>query len=221
MPSAKLLALFTLLLAAPSLVAQDKNQLCNDMQRRPMRVGQWATYNWTGGRSAGTTMRVAVIGTEAVEGSPFYWYEMSMNDPKKGPKGKMVMQMLVPGLGYPAGGARGMIMKSGDEPAVRMPDEMVRMMGSRAGQNVAADIARKCLEMEMVGWEQVTVPAGSFRALHVKSAKDQTDAWVVPALYFGLLRVTMKDSSSLELTGQGTGAKSSITETPQAMPFPH
>src|SRR3954468_19640458 len=94
MPSAKSLALFAVVVAASSLAAQDKNQLCNDMQRRPMRVGQWATYNWTGGRTAGTTMRVAVVGTEAVGGSPFYWYEMSMNDPKKGPKGKMVMQML-------------------------------------------------------------------------------------------------------------------------------
>jgi len=38
--SAKSLGLFTLILAA-ALVAQDKNQLYNDLQQRPMRVGRW------------------------------------------------------------------------------------------------------------------------------------------------------------------------------------
>jgi hypothetical protein len=65
------------------------------------------------------------------------------------------------------------------------------------------------------------VPAGSFRALHVKHAVDQTEAWLVPDLYFGLLRATLKDGSSMELTARGDDAKSSITETPRMMPFPH
>ena len=88
MPSAKSLALFALLVTAPSLVAQEKDRLCNDIQRRPMRVGQWASYNWTGGRTDGTTMRFALVGSEPVEGTTYYWYEMSINDPKKGEKGK-------------------------------------------------------------------------------------------------------------------------------------
>lgn len=221
MPSAKSLALFALLVAAPALVAQDKEQLCNDIQHRPMRVGQWASYVWTGGRSAGTTMRMAVVGTEAVGGTPYYWYEMSFVDPKKGDRGKTIMQMLVPGL-TGSGGVRGMIMKSGNEPATRMPDQMVSMMGGQmTKQNVTAEIARRCREMELVGWEQVTVPAGSFRALHIKSGEEQTDAWVLPELYFGMLKVKMKDGSTLELTGRGTDAKSSITETPRSMPSPH
>jgi hypothetical protein len=222
MRSATTLTLLALFLAAPPapprpLVAQEKDQLCNDIQRRPMRVGQWASYTWTRGRADGTTMRFALVGTEAVEGTTYYWYEMAMNDPKKGAKGKTVIQMLVPGLGYQAGGVRRMIMKSGEDAAMRMPDQMVRMMGGRMGQNLAADIARKCQEMEFVGWEQVTVPAGTFRALHVKHAADQTEAWVVPDLYFGLLRATMKDGATMGLTGRGADAKSSITETPRSM----
>ena len=94
------------------------------------------------------------------------------------------------------------------------------MMGSRMGQNFATEFAHKCQEMDVVGWEQVTVPAGSFRALHVKHAAEQTDAWLIGDLYFGLLRATLKDGSSLELTGKGADAKSSITETPQMMPSP-
>jgi hypothetical protein len=39
----------------------------------------------------------------------------------------------------------------------------------------------------------------------------------VPDLYFGLLRATMKDGSTMVLTGRGADAKSSITETPRSM----
>ena len=219
MPSAKTLSLLALFLAAP-VVAQEKDQLCNDIQRRPMRVGQWASYNWTGGRADGTTMRMAIVGTEAAEGAPHYWYEMSMNDPKKGDKGKTIIQMLVPGLFYQTGGVKGMIMKTGDQAAMRMPEQMVRMMGGRVGRNVAAEIARSCLEMERVGWELVTVPAGTFRAMHIKHAGEQTEAWVLPDFYFGLLKATLKDGSSMVLTGRGADAKSSISETPQTMPSP-
>jgi hypothetical protein len=75
--------------------------------------------------------------------------------------------------------------------------------------------------MDVVGWEQLTVPAGTFRALHVKDAAEQTDAWLLADLYFGLLKATLKDGSAMELMGRGQGAKSSITETPQMMPSPH
>jgi len=204
-------------LAAP-LGAQEKDELCNDIQRRPMRVGQWASYAWTGGGPAdGTTMRFAVVGTEPVEGTNHYWFEMLTNDPKKGPKGQTIMQMLVPELGFQSGGVRGIIMKSGEDQAMRMPDQMVQMMGSRMGQqNLAAEIARGCRDMELVGWEQVTVPAGTFRALHVKNAREQVEAWILPDLYFGLLRATMKDGSAMALTGRGSDAKSSIPNRPAA-----
>jgi len=71
--------------------------------------------------------------------------------------------------------------------------------------------------MVVVGWEQVTVPAGTFRALHIKSADDKTEAWVVPDLYFAMVKATMHEGS-LELTAKGADAKSSITETPRTMP---
>ena len=94
----------------------------------------------------------------------------------------------------------------------------VRMMAGRLGDNFATEFVRKCHEMEVVGWEQVTVPAGSFRALHVVNKSDQTDAWIAPDLYFSLLRAKLKDGSAMELTGRGVDAKSSITETPVPMP---
>jgi hypothetical protein len=212
--------LAVLLPAAARAQNQDKDKICQDVQRRPMRVGQWASYNWTGGRSDGTTMRFAIVGTEERAGTPYYWYEMTIVDPKHGAKGRTIMQMLVPGLAYQAGGLRAMIMKSGDEPAMRMPEQMIMMMGSRMASNIAAEITRGCQEMEVVGWEDVTVPAGTFRALHVRNPRDQTEAWVRPELYFGMVKVVTKDGGVMALAGHGAGAKSSITETPRDMMVP-
>ena len=207
-------------LAAPAPVrAQEKDAICRNIQNRPLHVGQWASYVWTGGRSDGSSMRFAVVGSEAYRGTTYYWYEVSLNDPGRGAQGHSIFQVLVPDLGYQAGSVRGLIMKTGDDPAVRMPDAMVRMMGSRIGANVAGEVARACQRMELVGWEQVTVPAGTFRALHLRDAQENTEAWVKLDLDFAMVKVVMKDGT-MALTGHGAGAKSSITETPRDMMAP-
>jgi hypothetical protein len=217
MPRPNLALAAVLLLGTPAVArAQDKDKICQDVQRRPMTVGQWATYSWIGGRMDGGTMRFAIVGTEAQGGTTYYWYEMTISDPKRGAKGRTIMQMLVPGLGYQAGGLRAMVMKNGDDPATRMPDQMVQMMGGRMAPNITAEITRRCLEMEVVGWEEVAVPAGTFRALHVRNPRDATEAWVRPELYFGMVKVVTKDGV-MALTGHGSGAKSSITEQPRSM----
>lgn len=213
----RMVSLLMLLCASP-LVAQDKEKLCTDLQNRPMRVGEWADYRWTGGRSDGSAMRMALVGTEAVAGKSNYWYEIAFNDATRG---KTIIQVLIPSLGFQASSVHGLIIKSGKEPAMRMPEQMIQMMGNQMNKNFATEFARRCQQMDVVGWEQVTVPAGSFRALHVKDAAEQTDAWLLADLYFGLLKAKLKDGSAMELTGRGQGAKSSITETPQMMPSPH
>lgn len=222
MPRAFTLSLVAALLAVlpPAAGAQDKDKICRDVQNRPMTVGQWASYTWTGGPMDGGNMRFAIVGTEAQGGVTYYWYEMAIDDPKHAAKGKTIMQMLVPGLAYGAGGLRAMVMKSGSDPAMRMPDQMVSMMGSRIASNITAEISRSCLEMELVGWEDVTVPAGTFHALHVRNAREQTEAWLRPELYFGMVKVVTKDGAVMALAAYGAGAKSSITETPREMPLP-
>ena len=145
-PRFTLAVLALVLVFAPPGLAQDKDKICRDVQHRPMTVGQWATYAWTGGRSNGGTMRFAIVGTEAQEGTT--------------------------------------------------------------------------LEMEVVGWEDVTVPAGTFHALHIRNPREPTEAWVRPELYFGMVKVVMKDGSVLALAAHGGGAKSSITETPRPMMGP-
>ena len=222
MPRATTFAFVAVLLAVlpPAAGAQDKDKICRDLQNRPMTVGQWANYTLTGGPMDGGNMRFAIVGTEAQGGVTYYWYEMAIDDPNRAVKGKTIMQMLVPGFAYGAGGLRAMIMKSGNEPAMRIPDQMVSMMGSRIASNITAEISRSCLEMELVGWEDVTVPAGTFHALHVRHPHGQTEAWVRPELYFGIVKVITKDGAVMALVAYGAGAKSSITETPREMPMP-
>lgn len=216
MHSLRLVSLLTLLAASP-LAGQDKDKICTDLLNRPMRVGEWADYTWKGGRSDGSSMRMALVGTEAVAGTPNYWYEIAFNEATRG---KTIIQLLVPNFGFQSSSIQGLIMKSGTEPAMRMPQQMVQMMAGQMDQNFGANFTRKCQQTTVVGWESLTVAAGTFRALHVKDTGEATDVWIVPDLYFGLVRAQMKDGSSMELSGKGTGAKSSITETPQVMPSP-
>jgi hypothetical protein len=193
--------------------AQARDQICRDVENQRMTIGTWASYEWTGGPSNGSKMRVAVVGKETHDGATYYWYEVTLDDARR-PKDSMILQMLIPGL---LGTPRSVVMKAGQRPAMRMPEQMVRMMASQRGSNVAAEIARGCKEMEVVGWEQITVPAGSFRTLHLRHPQSGVNAWIQPSLNFAMVKATMKDGGTMALSGQGTGAKSSITETPQDM----
>jgi hypothetical protein len=210
-------ALSTLGLASASFPiaghAQAQDQICRDVENQRLTIGTWASYEWTGGSSNGSKMRVAVVGKETHDGATYYWYEVTMDDARR-PKNGMILQMLIPGL---LGTPRSVVMKAGDQPAMRMPDQMVRMMTNQRGSNVAAEIARGCKEMEVVGWEQITVPAGSFRTLHLRHPLYGMNAWIQPTLNFSMVKATMQDGGTMALSGQGTGAKSSITDTPQDM----
>jgi len=202
---------------ATGQASQEKEKICSQIQNRTLAVGSWASYKGTGGRTNGSTMRMAVVGTEPHEGTTYFWYEVTIADPAR-PRDNMIMQMLVLGLGK--GSVRSVVMKSGDQPAMKMPPQMIQMINSAPGMNMAADLARQCQEMEVVGWELITVPGGEFRALHLRNPRTGmvSEVWVQPDLQFAMVKAILKDGGVMELTGQGTGAKSSITEPPQEMP---
>ena len=199
--------------------AADKQRICGQVEQHSFTVGSWATYNWTSGQTSGSTLRMAVVGKEAHEGTTYYWYEVTIEDPQH-PNAKMIIQTLVPSLGSNAG-VRAVIIKSGGQPAMKMPPPMVQMVNATPGTNVTAEIARDCQEMDVVGWEDVSVPAGHFRALHMKHPRRAMEVWVQPDLEFAMVKGTLQDGGVMELKAQGTGAKSSITETPTELPgFP-
>src|SRR5713226_5603033 len=112
---------------------------------------------------------------------------------------------------------RALVFKVGPQPAMRISGEMAGMMGKQGGQNASAfDWAGKCSGAHVVGWESVTVPAGTFRALHL-TTEDGGDVWASRDVPFGLVKTHGKQGD-LALTGRGADAKSSIAEKPMEMP---
>lgn len=63
-------------------------------------VGDWASYEVTGGTLVSYTLRYAITGVDTVKGEPYYWFEMI------GSRGesKFIYKMLVRPAGRPAGG---------------------------------------------------------------------------------------------------------------------
>jgi len=213
------LSLGAAVLARPAVgqAAKDQERICAQIQNRTPAVGSWASYNWTGGRSNGTTMRMAVVGQEPQDGKTYYWYEVTIADPSR-PRDKMILQLLVAGLG--TGNVRSIVMKSGQQPAMKMPPQMIQMVNASPGMNMAADLARQCQTMDVVGWELLTTTVGEIRALHLRNTASgmASEVWVQPDLPFAMVKSVLKDGGVMELGAQGTDAKSSISETPIDMP---
>src|SRR6266849_8689774 len=65
----------------PAAQVSDKDKICSQVENRTFTVGTWASYNWTGGSSPGSTMRISVVGKEPHEGTTYYWYEVAIEDP--------------------------------------------------------------------------------------------------------------------------------------------
>ena len=123
--------------------------------------------------------------------------------------------MLVPGIGPGMAAPRAVVMKLGSVPAMEMP---MNAPGANRGAP-GSDALRDCSNAKVIGWESVTVPAGTFRALHVQNAQGRGDSWIVPDLPFALVKMgtghEANDSTRMVLLAHGMGAKSEITETPQ------
>ncbi|MGH2611135.1 MAG: hypothetical protein ACRDHF_18800, partial [Tepidiformaceae bacterium] len=105
-----------------ALAAQDLQTICRDLGK--VTVGQWASHRLLG-TDTGTT-RFAIVSSEQQGGTTLYWYEMKIE--KAGgtgdERGPMIIQLLVSGLGAgQAGEARAMVMKAGNQPAMRMPEQ--------------------------------------------------------------------------------------------------
>jgi hypothetical protein len=204
-----------LMLTAVPLAAQDFSQFCRGNPK--LTVGQWSSYRYVGGPADGSVMRMAIVGSERQGDSTFLWYEMKIDDAHHPDRGPTVTQMLVSGLGTPNFSIHAMVMKSGTHQAMRYPDMMLQMMAGPIKKGVGGMIEQKCKQgaVQVIGWESVTVAGGTFRALHFKDGADE--AWVTPEIGFPLVRFVSQKSGTMELTGHGADAKSTITETPQSM----
>jgi len=180
-------------------------------------VGQWASFDATGNGSGTSKLRLAVVGSERAGDSTLYWFEANFAGKDASHSG--IVQVLTPNLSTGTAGAHAVIVRAGGYPAMRVSGQTAAMLADRVGYNkLAAEWAARCSMARVVGWESVTVPAGTFRALHVK-ADDGGEAWASPEIPFGLVKVHDK-ANELLLTGRGSDAKSSITEKPLEMSLP-
>jgi hypothetical protein len=199
-------------LAVAPLHAQDLVAVCKQMSHPA--VGSWASFKFVGGSNDGATLKMSVVGSESHGDTAYLWFEMAMNGfgGARGEKFSGMSKMLIAGFGPGMEHPRAMILKIGNTPAMNMPQ------GGPMGQMAGGDRTgfSKCGEGKSLGYADVTVPAGTFHALHVQD-QDGSDIWVMPTLALGLIKVTRTSSGDMVMTGHGTGATDAITETP--VPF--
>lgn len=212
--AAALVALGCLAAAAPVPAARAQDLADLYHQLRNVKVGQWSQYRFSGGRADGSTMRLAVVGTESHDNKTYYWLELANSRTGAPDSSRTIMQMLVPGFLDQMMDIKGVIMKHGTDHAMRFPEQVIQMMGASIARSSTSEIEKRCHSAHSTGYESVTVPAGSFRALHVVDDSSGGQAWISASVPFGLVKTMEKDGTTQVLIAKGAGAKSSITETP-------
>lgn len=207
------LLLFVILLGTvPEVSGQGSS--CIDQIQVPA-VGKWAEYNAVFKEKTPYTMRYAVIGEETRGGKALKWLELRTSGNKK--DGDFVTQMLVPGSAAKLGEVEEVVMKHGDTPAMKVDGRMLMMMREQMKkQSFLADI---CKDVTMVGGETVTVPAGTFKSQHFRSAKYGSDSWLSSKVPFSMIKMVGTDHE-MTLLRVGDGAESSIAEEPRSMGGP-
>src|SRR5260370_8486048 len=102
--------------APPRLAAQSLADVCKAVITT--RVGQWASFDATGGRSGGGKLRLAIVGSERAGDSTLYWFEMSFagNDPSR----SAILQLLTSGLGPSAPRAPPATFKYAAHPPIKI-----------------------------------------------------------------------------------------------------
>jgi hypothetical protein len=205
-------AIFTawvLLLAAAGGLSAQAN--CLEHIQLP-EVGRWAEYKAVYNQKEPYTIRYAVIGTETREGKTLQWVEMQMTGEKK--DRNIIYQMLVPGSLTEMDQVQEIVFKPGDQPAMKMDGMMMNMIRGQLEKQSFYD--KLCKGVSLVGKERISVPAGRFETLHFHSAEYGADSWLAPDIPFSVVKSVGKQYR-MELTAEGDGARSSITEEPQEM----
>ena len=129
----------------------------------------------------------------------------------------MILQFLVSGYPYDPDSVQRAIGKMNPAlPAMEYPGVMAATMATN--DNLSEPMRMACEEEDNGVQESVTVPAGTFIALRIPLPRLGKDIWISPEVPFGVVKMVEPDGKGLELIAHGTGATSSITETPQKMP---
>ncbi|HET7040438.1 MAG TPA: hypothetical protein VFI13_00390, partial [Gemmatimonadales bacterium] len=190
---------------ATTAAAQD-NPCSTKLPRLPA-VGAWSEYQADSGN-----FRMMYVGHETAGER----LEMAMTRTmRNGQTGNMVMQIVVPSFPYEMTQAKEVVMQMGENPPMKLSQQMLDMMRSRMPSNQSIS-PEACNRLARVGSESVTVPAGTFSTTHYRDAQDSTDVWIDTSVPFGMVKVVARHGTIM-LKAKGTGGTTGIHGTPQEM----
>lgn len=192
-----------LAMALLGLAAAAGAEDCGDFTKLPP-PGHWGEW-----RAGADGFKLTLLGQEARQGRTFVRLEVKTVD-----KGQILISQSLTTIDAPMIVLE-MILKQGTQPAMKLPPEMMKVLGTAAQSNPAR--VNCGAQTTLVGQETVTVPAGTFAAARYKDPM-LGDVWLSKQVPFGLVKVRSDKGEELVLVGYGAGATSEITETPIEMP---
>jgi hypothetical protein len=169
-------------------------------------IGAWAQYRISGGKAAGTTMKMAVVGRE----DSSYWYETTT----QGQGETIVMKMLVSGDPNDMRAVKRVIVKHGDGQPMEMP------AAGRDGRSGKTPVKKgRVLDK---GMETIKVPAGTFGTRHIQYVSEEgtVDTWTSDKVPPYCIVKSASKGFEMVLTGYGMGARTSVTGTPRRFQMP-
>ena len=205
------------LLPSSALLAQDPAGACREIFRMP-EVGAYSELHFSAADSDDLEIRFAVVGAEAVEGANHYWMEIAAARVADGEQ--LITQLLVPGYPFDVRDVKGYVLKLPDQPATRMPRQMIERMGASTTEEMAWEKA--CAEAEDLGTADVSVAAGSFTARQFRTHDEagvQGEVWLVRTVPFAMVLMDHPEGK-MELIRYGMDATSLITEEPVEFKMP-
>jgi len=209
--------LFTLVIAGLShggLNAQESSRPCPYIYPTP-QIGDYADLRFSTGEHGTMVIRFSIVGSEHVDGQTYYWMEVVSAPPAVG--GTVIAQMLVPYYPFEQRDIKGYIVQLPGQPPHRMPQEMIDMM--RADPAPGPSWGDQCAAARELGIEEVTVPAGTFRARHFRGGgEDAGDVWIAD-VPFGMVKLVQPDGG-MELVRYGTDAESLLRGEPMEIEVP-
>jgi hypothetical protein len=147
-------------------------------------VGKGAQYETTRtGHKEGkaTSLEMAVVGKESVNGKDGFWMQFVTTDEKGQPMvGKMLFTSDMQ--------SQRMIMQMKGQPAMEMPFNPAANRENKMEANMA--------DWHQVGTESITVPAGTFTCEHWKNDKNGSELWASDKVSpFGMVKQVSKDDT--------------------------
>lgn len=185
--------------------AQSLGDICSSVGR--LAPGQWVEYTISGTESMGAMapsgLWVGNVGTEQRDGVGHTLYESRLMGAQN-----LVSQLLITGDGGPWD------MDNLVEMRMQMPGQAPMtisgaMLDMARQQSPTPDIAEQCARAEVLGHESVSVPFGTFQAIHLK-VDQNVEVWASADVPMAALKVITPDGPTMELKAHGDGATSSI-----------